>query len=134
MTWQALFNAIRSRFMTLVEQAIPISVQYDNAEFTPPDASSWVHFTVLPGATDLEELGAQKTWRDTGTAVANVFVPLLLGDAAALAIAETIKQAFRGVSVGGVTYRSPSVRTVGATGGKWWQVSVSCPWYADETV
>ena len=131
MSFETLANTIRGRFKTLVVASTGLLVAYDNAPFTPTDGVKWVRFTVLPGDSVQASIGVAKRFRTVGVAVAQIFLPIDRGDKDALALAETVKLAFRATTVSGVTFRTPSLRRVGRTD-NWYQINVNCPFYADE--
>lgn len=132
MSSEALHNAIRSRFKTEVaDKNAGLVVIYDNAPDPDKDAL-WVRFTVLEGDANQQSLGPPRKFRTVGVAVGQVFALVDTGDRKALQVADKIKLAFRAISAGGVTYRTPSVKNVGRVD-RWWQVNVTCPFYADET-
>lgn len=122
-------DSIRTWFGTQVTDPLSIPTQFDDAPFTQPDVDKWVWFTIIEGASVIgENRGGLLVHRKTGMAVAQIFVQIGIGDGTALSVADTIATAFRSVSVDGITFRAPSVVTVGeGRDGKWWQVNVSCP-------
>lgn len=131
-TFETLHNAIRSRFETQVETPQSITAVYDNGPDEHPDDALWVRWTVLPGASNQIELGANPSYRTVGVAVAQIFQPIKQGDKAALELADVIVTTFRAVTDTGVKFLVPSVRVVGRDGA-WWQVNVTCPFQCDET-
>lgn len=132
MNWEALFNAIRTRFKIEVEDYVNVPIQYDNVALTPPQNSPWMRFSIVPGDSFQKTLGDQnRRFRTVGTAIAQVFIPLAMGDRAGLEIADAVRDAFRAVSVDGVVFQTPSITVLGRDEGHW-QINVSCPWYADD--
>lgn len=137
MSFETLHNAIRSRFQTQVETPNSYLVQYDNA--VQPDvktAAAWIRFTVLPAGSEQVSLGSSagnRRHRTVGAAIAQIFTTIEQGDKAALVIADKIVAAFQTVTASGVTYREPNVSVIGLSN-SWWQVNVTCPFYADTIV
>lgn len=138
MSAQSIAIAIRSRFKAQVEtpQSLTAKVQYDNAPLDPPDDGTalWVRFAVVLGENrqiDIGGSGGTNGYRRVGVAYASIFAPIETGDAAALTLADIVAAAFRSVTAGGVTYRTPTIRPLGRQGA-WWQINVECPFYADE--
>ena len=132
MTVDALHNTIRGRFQTVVATPLSLPTAYDNAAFTRPQAAPWARWTVLPGESFQASFGgATNRYRTPGVAVAQLFVPIETGDKVALEMAQAVKAAFRGVAVGGVTFREPSVTRVGRVDDEY-QINVTCPWQADD--
>jgi hypothetical protein len=57
--------------------------------------------------------------------------PSQSGDGDALELSDKIKKLFRSVTVNGITWRTPSLGTVGRDE-QWWVTNVSCPFYFDD--
>jgi len=129
---EALHVAINSRFHTSVAtpQSLTTKVQYDNAPFDPPDNATWVRVSILAGEPVTVEFGDSMRYRTPGVMDALISIPIESGTKDALELADVIAAAFRYVTAGGVTYGLPGVRTMGRSG-SWWQINVSCPFYAD---
>jgi len=136
LTFQSMFDAIRARFKAQVEDTISPSLptQYDNAPFTQPEDSQWCRLTILPAGSTQEDIGtATHRYRTVGVIIAQIFTPLEKGDKEPLIVADTIKTPFRSVSAAGVVYRTPSIGVPGRSrDNKWWQVNLTCPFYADD--
>jgi len=126
---EATHNTIRSHFKAEVADVLAVDVQYDNAELDPPDNSTWVRLSILDGDSVRT---ARNSYRTTGVIDAAVFTPLGAGDQAALSVADRIVNAFLPSTVSGVKFRIPSVSSIGRSG-RWWQVTVSCPFQVNET-
>jgi hypothetical protein len=136
MTFLAVYQAISKKFDDEVGSVLSnFAVAHDNAPFTPPAASGsrWCRFSVLPGESEVRELGATKA-RTTGIALASIFVQVELGDKLALDAADSVVTAFKEKSYTHsgtlVFFQTPSVTTVGREGA-WFQINVSIPWYSD---
>lgn len=128
----AVSKASRSRFKTLIADVQSLPTHYDNQKFTVPENTRWCRLTVLPGDTEQADMGTPaKRWRTSGVVVAQLFSPLEQGDENILQLADLIAETFRGKTVAPAIFRSPSIVRVGRAG-PWWQVNVSCPWFADE--
>lgn len=129
--------AIRSRFKTNVADALSLPTQFDNEKFTQPDPSRpdsmWCKFSVQPGDSQQSEIsGNSNVYRHSGVAIASIYVPFEIGEGAAEQKAHLIAKEFRNVTASGVVYRTPSTFRVGRVG-PWWQINVSCPWFANES-
>ena len=134
--FEAMANAIRGAFDTQIADTYPsgLDVQYDNdGAFVQPEDSAWVRFAVLPGESFQMTLGTQKRYRTPGLAVASIFVPVGVGDKAAYVIADYIADRFRTITLNGVTFKTPSVASLGRSGDVW-QVNVRCPFTVDTIV
>jgi len=132
---QKLHDVVRKRFSD--EFGKEYSVSYDNAPFTQPDSETWIRWSVTTGDSFPIELSG-KTQRHTGVAIAQVFSLLGKGTREALILADRIVAKFlsqadtTSVSGNSVVFRTPSIRQVGRTDSQWWQINVTCPFYADE--
>lgn len=136
MTIETIANSIRSRFGTTVEDVESVTVHYDNEPFESPGDSAWIRCHIVFGEAVRRSLGSSSSrYRSVGVMMANIYTPIGKGDKAGLAIAETVRDAFRSVTADGISYRVPSVIPVGRSdNGKWWQINVNCPFYFDELV
>lgn len=129
--------AVRTRFAAQVATPNSLPVAQDNAPFTPPATGRWARLTVLFGVQAGADFGgAQRRYRTTGLALAQLYEPVGVGDGAQLAIVSDIQDAFRGVTVGGppfVAFGAPFVSAPPAREeGGYWQTVVSIPFRADE--
>ena len=133
---QDLHNIIRGRFYDQVETVVAGllgKVEYDNVKFTVPNGSTWVRWSVRPGASNQASIGCpgSNRHRSGGVAIAQVFATLETGDKNQMIIVDAIKKAFQAVTDQGVIFMTPSIAVVGRSDG-WWQVNVTCPFQADE--
>ena len=135
-TFEGLHDAARLRFETLVETPEAVVVIYDNSPIDPPEDALHVRMKVRPGtAFRVENGGApgQHRFRTPGILVSDLKKPLGKGEEDIMQLADVIAVAFRAVTAGGITYLTPSVETKGRQDdGRWWLVTVTCPFYSDE--
>jgi len=133
MAWDALFNTIRSRFKTQVADALSLPTQYDNQEYENPDDGNWCRLTIMPGETMQASIGSPSGNRErtVGAMIAQLFAPLSHGDGDILEIAESIRAAFKRVTDGAVTFRTPYLVRRGRQIDSW-QINVVCPFYSDD--
>jgi hypothetical protein len=129
-TIEAAHNTIRAQFKALVADVLNIAVQYDNAELEAPDNESWIRLSILDGESTRS---SYNTHRTTGIVDAAVFTPLGEGDQEALSVADRIVNTFLPSTVNGVQFRVPSVSSIGRSG-RFWQVTVTCPFILNETI
>jgi hypothetical protein len=131
-TFNALADAINSRFKTLVADVVPVPTMYENFPFTPPNDSVWASLKINLGQAIQVSSGGNNSnrYRVVGVAVASIFVPIESGSDTALTVADVVVSAFRATSTTDVVYRTPSVESIG-TSGKWWQFNVNIPFYSD---
>lgn len=137
--YEALEDAIRARFGTLVEDAESIPTQYDNQEADetfPPEDGTYIRLKVnySPGIKRETGGAGQNRYRVPGNMTASCFLPLGEGPEAHTQLADTIASAFRGESASGVTYRTPTPTKVGVVQeevGDRFQLDVDVPFFAD---
>lgn len=134
MGFAATESTIRSRFNTQWSSLRPtIPAFFDNAgdDVTPPEDSTWVRLTVLPGGSSQVEMGNLRRWRRVGVIVVQIFVPAASGTGLALELGDTVRDIFEGLTVSGVIFRATSLNRVGLDGA-WLQYNASTPFQADE--
>lgn len=132
--FQAVHSALRSWFKTNVTDAESLQTQFDNMEFTPPETGEWCRFTTIPGESTQAEIngGGGGTVRTPGICVASLFTEFEKGDKPLLDLADIIADAVSPGVVSGVTLRPATLQRIGRAG-KWWQVNVTIPYFADRT-
>lgn len=125
-------NAITGRFATEVIAALLPTVVaiYDNDKTDPPENEEWIRFTIIGGGSIQKEFGGATNHETVGVAVAQIFIPMGIGSARAYEIADIIVPLFRAKNTGadGVTFRTPTVKTIGRSG-QFWQVNVDMPYF-----
>lgn len=134
MGFAATESTIRSRFNTQWSSLQPtIPAYFDNAgdDVTPPQDSTWVRLTVLPGASQQVEMGNLRRWRRVGVIIVQIFVPAASGTGLALELGDTVRDIFEGLTVSGVIFRATSLNRVGLDGA-WLQYNATTPFQADE--
>jgi len=134
--YETLHNTIRSKFATDVEDALAVSVSYDNLPFTAPDDAIYIRFRVTVTEAQQIGLGLRNTHRKAGVASATICAPLAGGQQPALAIADSIFAAFAGVTEDDIRYGNPRVRQAASEedgGGASWNYLVEIPFNADYT-
>lgn len=126
-------NVIRRRFKRLIADPLALQMQVDNQLEPPPeDGRAWLRLSILPGSTELRELGGDdKRYRTPGIAQASVYGAIGTGDAEVSGIATTIQDEFCEVTEDGVRFLCPSV-SPGFFEGAFFRVDVNCPFYTDE--
>ena len=134
MNFAATAATIRQRFdteFTLVRATVPVA--YANRQFTPPDNAEWVRLNIVEGESVLAGLGGTgaNLYRNSGLVVAQIFVPVAVGDGLAYEIADDIAAIFRGKLVAGVHFRAPATAPAGPNGA-WYQRNVNIPFRADQ--
>jgi hypothetical protein len=134
MGFAATEATIRSRFNAQWSSLQPtIPAYFDNAgdDVTPPEDSTWVRLTILPGASQQVEMGNTRRWRRAGVLVVQIFVPAASGTGLALELGDTVRDIFEGLTVSGVIFRATSLNRVGLDGA-WLQYNATTNFQADE--
>jgi len=134
-TQAAVFEAIRARFKTTVSDPLALLTIHDNAPEPATPTASWVRFSVSIDSNQQVSTGnvGGRRFRSTGTCMVQVMVPLARGDAAALAIANTIVAAFRNVSIAPqITFMGVGVVGTADQDAAWCRRRVVIPFRADE--
>ncbi len=133
MNHAAISNIIRARVATQIATGLAIPVAYDNVQFVPPNSGSYIQASVIFGQSQQVSLGGpgQKRFRHIGLLTINIFAPVNTGDGAMLGTAGSVEALFRAVTVSGVVFQVPNVLRVGQDG-KYYQIAVQCPFYADD--
>lgn len=126
---QALL-AMRRLFLEEVKPFRPEPTQFDNQTdgFVMPENSMWMRFNVLEGETVQMDICATPFTETSGSVIVNCFAPLGKGTGELRTLADFVASVFRLRTKYEVTYRVPSILTVGRSdNGRWWQVNVTCP-------
>lgn len=135
MTQAAIFEAIRSRFKTQVTDPLGLRTIHDNAPIPEGQTAQWCRFSLQIDQNQQVSTGnvGGRRFRLTGTATVIVLVPLAKGDAAALAIADTIVTAFRNVSIAPqISFLGVGVVGTAEQDAAWCRRRVQIPFRADE--
>lgn len=127
------FPLIQAIVRTRFEAALPATVAiFDNDPLPDPAPELWVRVMVLGGQRGHVQ-GINNTtsrYRREGNVTARVHATPATGDAAAKALADSIADLFRSVTVPPVVFAAPVVRNTGR-GGNWWTFTVDVPYHAD---
>lgn len=135
-TLAAAMATIRGRWESEVEQALDLPTQYDARDLAEPEGEDarYCRLSIIPGdsaqVTALCSPTGGQQFRTAGIFIASIYFPHGDGDGDQVALAEQAAGKFKAQTVGGVTFRTPSISRVGRAG-KWWQVNVTCPWQFD---
>jgi len=113
-----------------IKTALP--VLYDNEKtLTQPNEKIWVRFTVETGEDFTSAIGAQKTARIVGMAVAQIYGIAGAGKGVVLDLADDIRTAFRYADDSSIVYALPYKTPVGRVD-NWIRVNVNIPFYTDD--
>lgn len=136
MTDADVFAAIRGRFEAQVSDPLQLPTVHDNGPAMEAPTPQWCRFSVSidqPWRQASTGNPGGRRSRATGTCVAQVFVPLAKGDAAALAIAGAIVAAFRHTSIAPqITFLDVGTAGAGEQDQAWCRRRVVMTFRADE--
>ena len=134
MSWEVMFNTIRSRFKTQIADTLSLETGYDNQDFDPPNNANWCRLTIIPGDTDQVSIGAPASNRErtVGVMIAQLFVPLHVGDGVLLELADSVRAAFKRLTADAVVFQTPKISSKPARDRSWWRINVACPFYTDD--
>jgi hypothetical protein len=110
-------------------------IAWPNVAFTPPVASSWVRFNILPSGSNLMTVGApgNNLTRYSGIVVVQIFTPLNTDDSALLAYADKVLAIFRNYHTTTIRFGSIySVKTSNSEEDGWNQINVMAPFIRNE--
>ncbi|MBB76529.1 MAG: hypothetical protein CMJ75_18650 [Planctomycetaceae bacterium] len=124
-------QAIRTKAKSVLDGA-GVPTIYDNRADKINKDSRWARVTILPGAGTQASIGTPETNRHRlpGTLVIQLFEVFEKGTADLEALIDTVVDEFTEANDATVTFRTPGVLRVGRSG-KFWQVNVTVPWFAD---
>jgi len=110
----AAIEAVRARFIAEVATPNSLVVVYDNGP-VPATTTPRAVVTVSIGDEQQLTMGGARKFRATGELEAQLFVPRERGDAALLALAQDVLDAFQGVTINSPLVRfTPPPSLVGA--------------------
>lgn len=127
MTYAAERQSIEGLFQTGWGSTTPVA--WDNVEYTPVSGTAWVDFRILNGSESAIVISGDQ-YRNVGLVNINIFTPEGVGSSSARTLADTAAGIFRGVTVDDITFRAPSIRTLGVMNG-WYQTNLSIPFFRD---
>ena len=130
----AAFEAIRSRFKTLVTDELSLTTIHDNAPAPAETVQNWCRLSISVDSTTLAAIGVPR-YRSIGSATVNLYAPAARGDSVLLSRAQTIIEAFRGVSLPTPLLSftpAPSVIGTAEVDGAWCRRTVRIPFRVDE--
>lgn len=133
MSQQAIIQAVRDRFDTIVATPESVRVVHDNAPEPSSRVQSWVRFSVQIDGNEQVSMG-QRRYRMTGAATAIIFGPIAKGDAAVLELADAAIAAYQGQRIADpqITFTpAPGVIGVAEQDEAWCKRTVRIPFRAD---
>lgn len=133
MTFEALGNVIRAKFLNDVTTPLSLITFHDNQEDDKPSYPDerWVRVNVLTGTSRQVSFGSTNRFRTPGTLVIQIFLPIGRGTKDIDVVVDRIVTEFRAKTEGGVTYQTPQ-RIPQGRDGTFYQVNVNIPFYSDD--
>jgi len=141
MSFATTYDTILTRFKAQMDSLRPlVPIAWPNMPFDPKDDyddathQGWARIAIQGGEQQQASIGGTPRWRQVGIVQVQVFTPTEQGANTALAIADDVATALRGITVSGVILRAASVSPVGRIGDSaWFQVNVNVPFRYDMT-
>jgi hypothetical protein len=132
-----LEQSVRAKFNDDIVVALGLPTVFENEpppkpnEPDPKKEDLWGSVVVQMGESRQADISANPRIRHTGVLLVCLFTKPNLGTAAIMAMAGQIFTAFHPQGDAGVLYRQPSMNKGGNDGKGWYQVNVTCPFFAD---
>ena len=124
-------SSIRVRWNDEIRGGHLLDTQYDNQNFTPPVDNLWCRLSIRFGVSRQISFSATVSrFRYPGVIIAQLFLPIGLGDGLLTEMADNINDSFRSKDAGGVIYWTPYINSIGVFEG-FWQENVTIPFQAD---
>ena len=139
--FEAASDAILAQFKTSLDSSRPnVPVSWPNIEFAPAEDfdeasnEAWARVSVQGAGARQASLGAvgSRRCRSAGLVYVQVFAPIGVGANQALAVADDVATALRGVTASSVRLKAPSINPIGRDEG-YYQVNVTTPFEFDQT-
>jgi hypothetical protein len=137
--YEGACDAILTRFKAQMDSLRPtLKIAWENMpfdpqhDFSPSTDVAWARISVIGGEAFQASLGggAAVLWRHPGLVAVQIFTPADGGANTALAIADDVATALRGVTTSGVVLKAASIQPVGRDGA-FYQVNVTVPFRFD---
>ncbi len=131
--YSRLSDVLNAEVETLLT-AENVPVRFENDFRAPITSGTWCFSTVQYGPRERVDISARPArYRVRGALVISVLTQITDGMATLLGVVDTISDHFNSVTIGGITFRTPTVSQVGrSSDGMWWRVDITLPYQADE--
>lgn len=110
----SLHQSIRTALETHLAAMTDVpAIAWEDVQFEPPSAASWLRVTLAPASTDVNSLYDVLCLEDRGLLLVDAFVPENQGPSASDALGDAVRSHFKpGTNLisGGVTVRCQTVR------------------------
>ena len=141
MSFSTTYDTILTRFKGQMDTLRPlVPIAWPNMPFDPLDDfnpamhQGWARIGVQGGEQLQASIGgtSNRRWRQVGNILVQVFTPTDEGANTALAIADDVGTALRGITISGVVFKASSVVPVGREGDDpYYQVNINTPFRYD---
>lgn len=129
MSYESELQIIESEF---TDKWTYTDIAYQNVNFNPSTADSWVRLNVLPASASQISMGSTPYFRYNGVVVVQVFTRPGTGGKGSMRLVDYVTTIFRAKNIGGIQFGVPVVAHVGSING-WNQVNVNCPYYREDS-
>jgi len=140
-------NTLRQRFNDEFRSRSDAFVTYDNVnQLQKPDGSwvtepkdsngdpaPWVRFSIRASNAQQISAGSQRLFRQPGSIIVQIFIPVGKGDGKAYEVADAIAASLRGVTINGVRLKATSPPQFVTAEGSWSQFNSITPYSFDLT-
>ncbi len=135
--WNTIQARIEAQLVAGGDGGSAVVVRYPNAVQDEPSSGLWIAPTLREGGREPAQIssGASHRSRTSGVLFVECHNVLGVGTADLRALAERVRVAFDRWSSSGIQFR-PCYLSNGSGGdrvGKWWRITVACPFYADDS-
>ena len=141
MALSTTYDTILTRFKAQMDTLRPlVPIAWPNMPFDPlTDFNSathqgWARIAIQAGEQNQASIGGTRTrrWRQVGLILVQVFTPTDVGANTAIAIADDVGTALRGVTISGVVFKASSVIPIGREDDEpFYQVNITTPFRYD---
>lgn len=123
-------QAMKRRWLALMKD-VKLDTVFDNE--VASTSPTWARFSIRNADSQQADISTAPRTRTVGVIIIQLFTRVGELDGEVMQLADKAKNVFRLRTVDGITYREPTITTVGAREG-WWQVNVTCPFEYEEIV
>lgn len=128
----AIEIAARAKYNRDVREGLRLPSVFENdGQDEPKDERLWARVAPQMGDSYQADMCQNPRLRHPGVLLVCLFFELNQGTKDVMAMAAEIVELFQPQVDAGVTYKQPSIKKLGNQGKGWFQVNVTCPFYAD---
>jgi hypothetical protein len=117
-----------------VDGDFDIETAWENRKFNPVNGTPWARVTIIPNQPEIVTLGATGEDEHTGVMQIDLFYPQDKGDGDILAMADSIREVFKGgarlVNEGQMVIINSCGRGAGRNENGWFRMIITINWWA----